>query len=85
MDTKLLCHETPDQSRINAAAIQIFHNILQSPGLFWIGERIFIDFIDQKTFAQCDLVCSTWRWFFIEAELWKKWLMKNIASKGDVF
>ena len=78
MDKKSPCLETTDQS-----AIQIFHKILQSPGLFWIGEKIFIDLIDQETFAQCELVCSTWRWFFIEAELWKKWLMKNTASKGD--
>ena len=84
MNEKSFCHETTDTSMKTNADIQIFHKILQSPGLFWIGEKIFIDLLDQKTFAQCDLVCSTWRWFFIEAELWKKWLMKNIASTGDV-
>ena len=83
MNENSLCHETTsDTSMKTNADIQIFHKILQSPGLFWIGEKIFIDLLDQKTFAQCDLVCSTWRWFFIEAELWKKWLMKNIASLG---
>ena len=83
MNEKSLCHETTsDTSMKTNADIQIFHKILQSPGLFWIGEKIFIDLLDQKTFAQCDLVCSIWRWFFIEAELWKKWLMKNIASTG---
>ena len=83
MNENSLCHETTsDTSMKTNADIQIFHKILQSPGLFWIGEKIFIDLLDQKTFAQCDLVCSIWRWFFIEAELWKKWLMKNIASTG---
>ena len=82
MNEKCVFHETTDTSMKTNADIQIFHKILQSPGLFWIGEKIFIDLLDQKTFAQCDLVCSTWRWFFIEAELWKKWLMKNIASTG---
>ena len=82
MNGKCVFHETTDTSMKTNADIQIFHKILQSPGLFWIGEKIFIDLLDQKTFAQCDLVCSTWRWFFIEAELWKKWLMKNIASTG---
>ena len=85
MNENSLCHETTsDTSMKTNADIQIFHKILQSPGLFWIGEKIFIDLLDQKTFAQCDLVCSIWRWFFIEAELWKKWLMKNMASIGDV-
>ena len=82
MNEKSFCHETTDTSMKTNADIQIFHKILQSPGLFWIGEKIFIELLDQRTFAQCELVCSTWRWFFIQAELWKKWLMKNIASPG---
>ena len=57
--------------------------ILLSPGLYWIGELIFIDFLDNdETFANCELVCKKWQQFFIQAELWRRRLFYKMAKPG---
>jgi len=61
-----------------------FDRILVSPGLFWIGEYIINDLlVDDKCFVNCELVCKTWRNFFVQSELWKKRLLKHIAPEGS--
>ena len=57
--------------------------ILLSPGLYWIGELIFVEFLDSdEIFANCELVCKKWQQFFIRANLWKRRLsiLQNCKS-----
>ena len=57
--------------------------ILLSPGLYWIGELIFVEFLDSDdVFANCELVCKKWQQFFIRANLWKRRLsiLQNCKS-----
>ena len=65
-----------NRNRVCAHPFDVF---LKSPGLYWIGEFIFIDLLDYQTFSKCELVCQAWRDFFINAEIWKKKLLKKIA------
>ena len=58
--------------------------ILLSPGLYWIGELIFVEFLDEdEIFANCELVCKKWQQFFIHANLWKRRLFYKIAKAGS--
>lgn len=58
--------------------------ILESPGLFWIGEKIFIEYLesDQK-FAECEFICKLWRKFFINSKLWQRRLFTRIAAENS--
>ena len=62
----------------------LFEHILSAPGLFWIGENIFLDMIeDERTFANLELVSKIWANYFVLNELWKKRLQKRIAKPGS--
>lgn len=55
--------------------------ILTSPGLFWIGELIFVQYLEsQIDFENCEIVCKLWREFFINANLWKSRIYGRLAK-----
>lgn len=55
--------------------------ILTSPGLFWIGELIFVQHLEsEEDFSNCETVCKLWREFFINANLWKSRVYSRLAK-----
>ena len=57
--------------------------ILLCPGLYWIGELIFVEFLDSDdVFANCELVCKKWQQFFItySKSLEKTNILQNCKS-----
>ena len=63
--------------------MEVFDKILMSPGLYWIGEEIFVHLLSsERDFVNCEQVCKKWRNFYIQACLWKKWLMYKTAKVG---
>ena len=62
----------------------LFDQILSAPGLFHIGEFIFLDLIeDERTFASLELVSKVWANYFVLNQLWRKRLQKRTAKYGS--
>jgi hypothetical protein len=61
---------------------RIFDQILSSEGLAHIGVNIF-DQLDAESFANCELVCKSWRQFSINnGQLWKRRYLHKLAKPG---
>jgi hypothetical protein len=62
---------------------RIFDKILSSEGLAHIAENIF-DQLDGEIFANCELVCKSWRHFIVNngAKLWKRRYLQRLARPG---
>jgi hypothetical protein len=63
---------------------RIFDQILASGGLAHIAENIF-DHLDVETFANCQLVCKSWRHFIVNitnGQLWKRKYLQKLAKPG---
>jgi hypothetical protein len=61
---------------------RIFDQILASGGLAHIAENIF-DHLDVETFANCQLVCKSWRHFIVNitnGQLWKRKYLQKLAK-----
>ena len=67
----------------NSKMTESLDKILLSPGLYWIGELIFVEYLESdETFANCELVCKKWQQFFIQANLWKRRIFCRMAKPG---
>jgi hypothetical protein len=77
------------QAKMDFAAEKImtgqdfFDQILLAEGLAHIAENIF-DQLEGETFANCDLVCKSWRQFIINngVKLWKRQFLIKLAKPG---
>jgi hypothetical protein len=62
----------------------IFDQILAAGGLAHIAENFF-DHLDVETFANCQLVCKSWRHFIVNitnGQLWKRKYLQKLAKPG---
>ena len=59
-----------------------FGKLLASPGLSWIADDIFC-LLDHQSLLNCELTCQSWRSYFFQSQLWRKYLLRIVARKGS--